>query len=152
MKIYAIRDRLIDYYMQPFPAHSDKDVLNSLANMLSMENNSDPVAQAPHHFEIWKLCEIDNETGLASGKPEFLADCAGLIRPGRQPAVREAADVAEAQKSLRRAVDRALDETGAYERPAALQAPKRHSQGTPPAGGPGRTPGTGRQMTDADNN
>lgn len=143
MNIYAIRDRLIDYFMQPFAAHSDKDVLNSLANMLSRENSNDPVAQAPHHFEIWKLCEIDQDTGWVTGKPDFLADCSTLVRTGRQPAVEGARDVAEAEKGIRRAVDRALDETGAYERPASLKAQERDRQGTPPTGRTGSTAGLG---------
>lgn len=80
MNIYAVRDRLIGYFLQPFPAHTDKEVLASCANAINREDNRDPIAQTPHHFEIWRLASINEETGKVTGDPEFLADCSGLVR------------------------------------------------------------------------
>jgi len=57
LKLYALRDRLLDYYKQPFLGPGDKTVMASLANMINNEGDSDFV-QAPHHFELWTLAEV----------------------------------------------------------------------------------------------
>lgn len=126
--IYALRDRLIDYFLKPFPGPDDKDVMHSVANAINNPENYNAVAQAPHHFEIWKLCTID-EKGQASGQPSFLADCSTLIRAGRPTAATRPTAVPETLGGSRRAVDRALDEGRPQERPIAHQAPERHRQG-----------------------
>lgn len=80
MKLYALRDRLIDYFLQPFAAPGDKEVMSSLAALINREGNNDPIAQAPHHFELWRLADINEETGKVTGEPEFIGDCSALIR------------------------------------------------------------------------
>lgn len=82
MKIYAVRDRLIDYFLKPFIADSDKQVLASAAAAINLEDNRDPIAQTPSHFEIWRLGEIDENTGNVKATPELLADASSLLRPG----------------------------------------------------------------------
>lgn len=79
LKLYAIRDRLVDYFMQPFIAPSDEQVLASVAQLI---NGKDPhvIKDAAHHFEIWRLAEVDEKTGQVGGDREFLCDCASLIR------------------------------------------------------------------------
>lgn len=81
MKIYAIKDRLIDYFMQPFFGPDDKNVFASVARLVNEGELTSDIAQAPHHFEIWRLGEI-NEEGHIEAKREFLADCSSLIRTG----------------------------------------------------------------------
>lgn len=89
MKIYAIRDRLINYYMQPFAAPGDKEVMSAVATTINNGANSD-IAQAPHHFEIWQLGEV-HEDGHIEPSQILVCDCASLIRtglrksPGAQP-------------------------------------------------------------------
>lgn len=80
MKIYAIRDRLIDYFMQPFVGPEHKAVLASVAKIVNMEGQSD-IAQAPHHFEVWQLGEVDQD-GHLTAKLDFIADCSSLVRRG----------------------------------------------------------------------
>lgn len=80
MKLYAIRDRLLDYYLRPFAAEGDKQVLASLAETINNVENRAPIAQTPSHFELWRLAEIDENTGQVQGDREFLADCASLVR------------------------------------------------------------------------
>lgn len=80
MKIYAIRDRLLDYYMQPFAGPEDKAVLASIATMINRLGEQSDIAQAPHHFEVWELGTIDEE-GHINPTRKLIADCAALVRP-----------------------------------------------------------------------
>lgn len=80
MKIYAIRDRLLDYYMQPFAGPDDKPVLASIAKMINAQGEQSDIAQAPHHFEVWELGTIDEE-GHINPTRKLLADCNSLVRP-----------------------------------------------------------------------
>lgn len=82
MKIYAVRDRLVDYYMQPFVGQTDKQVLAALAATINNKEQTSAIQAAPHHFEIWTLGEVDEETGRITPKLELLADAASLIRSG----------------------------------------------------------------------
>jgi len=80
MKIYALRDRLIDYYLQPFIAPTEKQMLASLAQLVNGEENH-AVAKAPHHFEAWELAEIDEE-GNVTPTRRLVADASSLLRAG----------------------------------------------------------------------
>lgn len=84
MKIYAIRDRLIDYYMQPFVGPDDKPVLASVAKLVNTGDPQSDIAQAPHHFEVWKLGEVTEDGHLVPDR-ELVADCSSLVRPGIRP-------------------------------------------------------------------
>lgn len=81
-KLYAVRDRLVDYFMQPFVGPSDKQVLASIATVINGEGNNSAISQTPQHFEIWRLADIDENTGRVSGEKEYLADASSLIRGG----------------------------------------------------------------------
>lgn len=81
MKIYCIRDRLLDYYMTPFVGPNDKAVLASIAQHINNPETTDAIAQAPHHFEIWELGEV-HEDGHIEPSQKLVADCSSLIRPG----------------------------------------------------------------------
>jgi len=80
MNIYAVRDRLIDYYLHPFAAHTDKEVMGALATAINREGNMDAIAQAPHHFEIWKI-GIIIENGNIQPCKELLGTADSLVRP-----------------------------------------------------------------------
>ena len=79
MNIYAIRDRLIDYFMRAFSAPDDKDVLASVASTINEGDPNSAIAKAPHHFEVWRLGKVTEEGDLRPGK-ELIADCASLVR------------------------------------------------------------------------
>lgn len=79
MNIYAIRDRMIDYFMQPFPGPDDKNVLAAVATRVNQGEPTDAICQAPHHFEVWKLAEIHNDGHITPAR-ELIADCASLVR------------------------------------------------------------------------
>jgi len=97
VNIYAIRDRLIAYYLHPFAASNDKEVLAAVATTINREGNPDAIAQAPHHFELWELGIIDDEEGQITPTRRLVCDCASLIRVGVRPRrEREGAQAAEA--------------------------------------------------------
>jgi len=126
MKLYAVRDRLIDYFMTPFVAPSDKQVLASLAELINGEN-AHAITQAPHHFEIWRIANL-SEDGRIEEAREFLADAASLIRPGvRANAQTRGAEAnpepAGSEISHSRTPGDYSGRTGPGERPAGLQAP-----------------------------
>lgn len=84
MKLYALRDRMLAYFLRPFVADSHFQVLASLSETINSDKET-TIQAAPHHFELWCLAEIDEETGRVTGTPEFLQDCAGLVRERIRP-------------------------------------------------------------------
>lgn len=82
LNLYAIRDRLIGYFMQPFPGPSDHQVKAAVANNVNNQEGTHAINQAPHQFELWRLAGIDEETGKVTGEPEYLCDLASLVRGG----------------------------------------------------------------------
>lgn len=81
MRIYCVRDRLVNYYMRPFFLEDDKAAMAAIAQIVNGGDPNNAVAQAPHQFEIWRLGEI-NETGDVKPEKEYLGDASGLIREG----------------------------------------------------------------------
>lgn len=81
MRLYALRDRLLDYYLQPFVAPNDNAVRASLAQTILQGGDNSAIAQAPHHFEIWVVAEIDEETLKLAPIHQLLGDCHSLVRP-----------------------------------------------------------------------
>lgn len=82
MKIYAVRDRLIDYFMMPFCASDDKSVMASISAEISRTDNANAIAAAPHHFELHQL-GIINEDGTIIPEKQLICDCSILVRTGR---------------------------------------------------------------------
>lgn len=96
MKIFAVRDRLLDYYMQPFVGPSHKEVQAALARTVNNFEDTNGISQAPHHFELWELGEITEE-GHITPTRILICDCASLVRAGvRSRAEREGREAAEA--------------------------------------------------------
>lgn len=109
MHIYAIRDKMLEYFMTPFAAPGDKDVLASLATTINAGADGNAIKAAPHHFEIWRLAQVTEDGHIAEDR-EFLAECASLIRrnvrqtgePGEgtvQEAVKRSVRAAESSSS-----------------------------------------------------
>lgn len=124
MNLYAIRDRLIGYFMRPFPAETNFGVLAAISKAINDEDNNDALAKTPHHFEIWKLGEFNEETGKLTSQPEFLADCTSLVREGIRPG--RAGRGQEAQSpagEAQRGIQGAASPTGAIDRPVQIEAP-----------------------------
>lgn len=89
MKIYAVRDRLLDYWMRPFAAEDDKTVMHALSMNINNGETNDPIAQAPHHYELWTLGEVTDDGHLES-KRDLLCDCSSLIRASVRDTIAEA--------------------------------------------------------------
>lgn len=83
--LYSIRDRLLDYFMQPWPADDDKHAMFSVAATINNPESKDGIALAPHHFEVWRLLTLDEEgkvdTDESCGRV-LVCDCGSLVRTG----------------------------------------------------------------------
>jgi len=83
VKIYALRDRLLNYFLAPFAAPGDLEVLGSVSNLVA-NGDTQGLQQAPHHFEVWRLGEVTADGNIVASK-ELLAGCESLVRgkPGK---------------------------------------------------------------------
>lgn len=79
-KFYSIRDRLVDYFQQPFVGPNDKAVMAAMSKHLSEGN--DAICHTPHQFELWTLAQFDEETGDVTKEKQLICTCDSLIRPG----------------------------------------------------------------------
>lgn len=120
MNIYALKDRMIDYFLAPFAAAKDQDVMAAISQRINNVSDQDPLAQAPHHFELWRLGQVTDQGHLEANR-EFLADCSTLIRPRRQPTESGATAVPGPAGGLHRAPPGARSAEAASERPIARQ-------------------------------
>jgi len=91
VKLYAIRDRMIDYFMVPFACPDDHQAMAGVSQEVNREDITAAIQQAPHHFELYSLGEID-ENGTIFPHKELLCDCSSLVRARRQPAESGAPD------------------------------------------------------------
>lgn len=126
MHIYAVRDRLLDYFKPPFVAPSDKQVLAGFAQVVNNGSRDSDIEQAPHHFEIWRVATVTEEGRVVESR-EFLADCSSLIRPGvREGGAAGAENTAGTEGGSGGAPRRPGTDTGADNRPvqSPVQGPK----------------------------
>lgn len=79
--LYGLRDRLINYYCKPFMTSSDADAMAAVAFIINNGESNEPLSLTPEHFELWRLGEIDQQTGQIAPQREFLCDAASLLRP-----------------------------------------------------------------------
>lgn len=125
MKIYAIRDRLIDYFLMPFAAPGDKEVMSALSKRVNYGQTEDDVCQAPHHFELWKLGEV-LEDGTLTPKKELICDCSSLVRARRESPESRPREVSRADAPLDPTPHGPTNANGASERPIARQVESAH--------------------------
>lgn len=124
MRLYAIRDRLLDYFLQPFVGPSDRQVKAAVAENVNNTESQHAVAKAPHQFELWRLAFIDEQTGQVEGEREYLCDLNSLVRGGVRPAGDTAAAALAAAAGERTgAPERTGGPTGTNQPPAAQPAP-----------------------------
>lgn len=109
MKIYAIYDRMIGYYQQPFIAHNDKHVLAALATTINSEDPQNAIAQAPHQFDLYEIATIEEDLEIKAEK-KFITTLDSLNR--KQPGL---------------GGDRAPDGNGQHHQPTAVAHPARAS-------------------------
>lgn len=71
---------MIDYYVLPaFFADNTQQAMAMISAAVNGDSK-DALAQTPHHFELWQLGEINNQTGNLTANKEFVAECASFIR------------------------------------------------------------------------
>jgi len=124
MRLYAIRDRLLDYFLQPFIGPSDRQVKAAVADNVNNQESQHAVSKAPHQFELWRLAFIDETTGQVEGEREYLCDLNSLVRGGiREGGDAAAAALATAARERAEAPGRTGGTTGAHEPPATQPTP-----------------------------
>jgi len=79
--LYAIRDRMLDYYQRPVFSDRKSDFVAAVANAINTGGTND-FCQTPEHFEIWELGSFNVETGQLEGKQTIITNCASLVRNG----------------------------------------------------------------------
>ncbi|WNK12990.1 MAG: nonstructural protein [Microvirus sp.] len=136
MKIYAVNDRLIDYFMQAFVAQDDKHVMAAISTVINTEPYKDAIAQAPHHFEIWRLGEI-NEDGHIAAHKELIASCESLIRSDQRRSLESREIVGQVQRTPKApngapGASERLIEDGASAEVSPGKGPGRTAPGVPP--------------------
>lgn len=71
---------MIDYYVQPpFFASTALQAISAVADLVN-SNKPHAVAQAPHHFELWQIGGVNEQTGQIYEEREFLGDCNIFVR------------------------------------------------------------------------
>lgn len=84
MNIYAIKDRLLNYFMDPFAGRDDKLVQAAMAKHINGDSD-ETIVQTPHYFEIWRLGHVDDQ-GHITPHHEFITNCSTLVRSQRPTA------------------------------------------------------------------
>lgn len=75
--VYAIRDAAIKCFVRPFYARSDAEAVRSVSDVC--KDSTHPFSQHPEDYEVYKLGEFDEETGLfAVGAPVGLVSVKSL--------------------------------------------------------------------------
>lgn len=149
MKLYAVRDRLLEIFQQPFVAHSDSQVMSSLAKVVNSQEEGNVITATPGDFELWSLADIEEETGRVKADPKFLANCARFVRGSVRGASTGAIAGDPAMDQVKASIQRPTGapagnggtETGHPAIEAQSQAPGRGTQSGADRGGP-RPPGS----------
>lgn len=134
MKLYAIRDRLLEYFQRPFIGDTDATVLAAVATAINTEANVD-FAQTPTHFEVWQLAEISEESGQVRPTPKFISNCSDLRRGIREDRIHRAATGESTAPAGRNGIPGGQDPPGTHNRPP--QGSVESQASTPGQSGPG---------------
>lgn len=82
LKIFSIRDRMLDYFQVPVVVNREQDLAAAIARGVNSEGEDrNEIALAPDHYELWQIGEVDDQGNLTS-KREFRFNCASLVRRG----------------------------------------------------------------------
>lgn len=139
-KLYAIRDRLLDYYMPPFVGPTDVQVLAAIAESVNNEENRHALAKTPQHFEVWRLAEINEHDGTVETSKELITDCSSLVRPSvrrDQDDITATGEIRPPLSGSRGAPTGAHRGTNAPERAPSSPTQAENRQGAKGAPGPG---------------
>lgn len=82
MKLYAIQDLVLEYFLAPFAAADDNQAMGGLATLVNTENSDDPVSKSPQDFVLWQVATCDDQGNINADKRK-LRNAATLIRRTR---------------------------------------------------------------------
>lgn len=86
MKVFAIRDRQLNAFMQPYFAQTAGAAIRAFRDLINEANH--PLAKHPEDYELWYLCNWTDDDGLffhlegEPGKPQQIAIAANLKETG----------------------------------------------------------------------
>lgn len=72
---------MLDYYQRPMVFERASDLMAALAKAINSTEGENEIQQAPEHFELWQLGEVD-EQGNLKADHQLVTNCASLIRNG----------------------------------------------------------------------
>lgn len=82
LKIFAIRDRMLNYFQPPIIVSREQDLLAALARGINgPQEERNEISNAPDHYEVWQIGEVDDQGHLSQSR-SFVINCASLIRNG----------------------------------------------------------------------
>lgn len=139
MKIYAVRDRLIDYFQQPFAAIGDHEVQAAISQQIS-SGDPNAISQAPQHFELWILA-IVQENGHIEPHRELVCEISSLVRRNvREGGTQGGPKPPETAPERTRTTKGPRGSGRTKNRPISPQAPSKGRIGKTPDPRPGRSP------------
>lgn len=83
MKLFSLRDNLINYFMTPFCAPSEREAMAAVSAAVNREGSDDAIAATPSHFELWELGSVDPE-GVVTASKQLVCSCNSLKRPSER--------------------------------------------------------------------
>lgn len=82
--IYAIKDRAINGFNEPFVQPSEQHMLRLMRDEVNSDPSKSSIAKHPDDYDIYQLGEYDQESGniTAYQAPAMIARCKDLLNPG----------------------------------------------------------------------
>jgi len=82
MQLYSLRDNVAGNFFPPFPARSHEHASRGFGDALS--NRENPLfAQYPHHFDLYHVGFMDEDTGVISSHDPRLVIAGQLVARNR---------------------------------------------------------------------
>ena len=78
IELYAVKDTLVGF-STPFPCTSEQVALRQFAGSAQVDVPS-CVNTYPEHKELWKIGEMDDQTGMIANDVKFIAKAMDFIK------------------------------------------------------------------------
>lgn len=72
--LYSVFDVQLKVHLAPFAGRGDVEAVRQVrATLENPQMVNSPLVMAPHDYELVRVCEFDDETGICSGSREFVS-------------------------------------------------------------------------------
>lgn len=79
LTIYALKDKLLEHFMQPFMSPGEKEAMSALSTLINDEESKHAATQSPRDFALYQLGHVTEE-GQVYGDFRIVCEAAGLVR------------------------------------------------------------------------